>query len=118
MSSAVQSAPYKKWLCIICGFIYDEALGWPHDGIEPGTRWDDVPDDWLCPDCLVGKEDFEMIEMPAEPILSGAIPRPPPWCRRQPINRQGQLVFLVPAIQGITFLKPFASPPPTPKFFC
>jgi rubredoxin-NAD+ reductase len=72
MSSAVQSAPYKKWLCIICGFIYDEALGWPHDGIEPGTRWDDVPDDWLCPDCLVGKEDFEMIEMPAEPILSGA----------------------------------------------
>ena len=72
MSSADQSAPYKKWLCIICGFIYDEALGWPHDGIEPGTRWDDVPDDWLCPDCLVGKEDFEMIEMPAEPIQSGA----------------------------------------------
>ncbi len=72
MSSADQSAPYKKWLCIICGFIYDEALGWPHDGIEPGTRWDDVPDDWLCPDCLVGKEDFEMIEMPAKPIESGA----------------------------------------------
>ena len=71
MSSANQSVPYKKWLCIICGFIYDEASGWPHDGIEPGTRWDDVPDDWLCPDCLVGKEDFEMIEMPAEPIQSG-----------------------------------------------
>lgn len=72
MSSADQSVPYKKWLCIICGFIYDEAIGWPHDGIKPGTRWDDVPDDWLCPDCLVGKEDFEMIEMPAEPVLSGA----------------------------------------------
>ena len=72
MSSADQLVPYKKWLCIICGFIYDEAIGWPHDGIEPGTRWDDVPDDWLCPDCLVGKEDFEMIEMPAAPVLSGA----------------------------------------------
>ena len=44
MSLHDESAPYKKWLCIICGFIYDEALGWPHDGIEPGTRWDDVPD--------------------------------------------------------------------------
>ena len=72
MSSADQTAPYKKWLCIICGFIYDEAVGWPHDGIEAGTRWDDVPSDWLCPDCLVGKEDFEMIEMPAAPIESGA----------------------------------------------
>ena len=72
MSLHDESTPYKKWLCIICGFIYDEALGWPHDGIEPGTRWDDVPEDWLCPDCLVGKEDFEMIEMPAEPIQSGA----------------------------------------------
>jgi len=72
MSSSDQCAPYKKWLCIICGFIYDEAIGWPHDGIEPGTRWDDVPSDWLCPDCLVGKEDFEMIEMPTAPVLSGA----------------------------------------------
>ncbi|MDC9719166.1 MAG: FAD-dependent oxidoreductase [Gammaproteobacteria bacterium] len=72
MSSTDQSAPFKKWLCIICGFIYDEAVGWPHDGIEAGTRWEDVPSDWLCPDCLVGKEDFEMIEMPAEPIKSGA----------------------------------------------
>ncbi|WP_442604707.1 FAD-dependent oxidoreductase [Oceanimonas pelagia] len=53
----------KKWLCIICGLIYDEAKGWPSDGIAPGTRWEDVPDDWLCPDCLVGKADFEMIEI-------------------------------------------------------
>ena len=54
---------YKKWECIVCGLIYDEELGWPDDGIEPGTAWDDVPDDWLCPDCGVGKEDFEMIEI-------------------------------------------------------
>ena len=54
---------YKKWECIVCGLIYDEELGWPDDGIAPGTAWDDVPDDWLCPDCGVGKEDFEMTEI-------------------------------------------------------
>ena len=53
---------YKKWECIVCGLIYDEELGWPDDGIAPGTAWDDVPDDWLCPDCGVGKEDFEMTD--------------------------------------------------------
>lgn len=53
----------KTWLCIICGLIYDEAKGWPSDGIAPGTAWEDVPDDWLCPDCLVGKADFEMLDI-------------------------------------------------------
>ena len=53
----------KKYECIVCGLIYDEALGWPEDGIEPGTRWEDVPEDWLCPECGVGKEDFDMIEI-------------------------------------------------------
>ena len=53
---------FKKWECVICGFIYDEALGWPDDGIEPGTKWDDVPEDWECPDCNISKYDFEMIE--------------------------------------------------------
>ncbi|MBD8513583.1 FAD-dependent oxidoreductase [Photobacterium sp. CAU 1568] len=56
----------KKWLCIICGLIYDEAEGWPADGIAPGTAWEDVPDDWLCPDCLVSKADFEMIEISSD----------------------------------------------------
>ncbi|AWI74914.1 rubredoxin-NAD(+) reductase [Parazoarcus communis] len=60
----------KKWLCIICGWIYDEAKGWPKDGILAGTRWEDVPEDWKCPDCGVGKADFEMIEITArvEPV--------------------------------------------------
>ncbi len=53
----------KKWLCVICGLIYDEAEGWPTDGIAAGTRWEDVPEDWKCPDCGVGKADFEMIEI-------------------------------------------------------
>ncbi len=64
----------RKWLCIICGLIYDEAQGWPSDGIAPGTAWEDVPDDWLCPDCLVGKADFEMIEItddaPVEEVVA------------------------------------------------
>ena len=47
----------------VCGLLCVGALGWPEDGIKPGTRWDDVPDDWLCPECGVGKEDFDMIEI-------------------------------------------------------
>lgn len=56
----------RKWECIVCGLIYDDAKGWPDDGIAPGTRWEDVPQDWLCPDCGVGKEDFELLEEAAE----------------------------------------------------
>ena len=53
----------NKWECIICGWIYDEKAGDPDSGLEPGTKWDDIPDDWYCPDCGVGKEDFEMIKI-------------------------------------------------------
>lgn len=59
----VRLMAYKKWECIVCGWIYDEEQGLPEEGIEPGTAWDDIPDDWVCPDCGVGKEDFEMIEI-------------------------------------------------------
>ena len=52
----------SKWECIVCGLVYDEKEGWPDDGIAPGTPWQDVPEDWLCPDCGVGKEDFELLE--------------------------------------------------------
>ena len=54
---------FKTWLCVVCGLIYDEALGWPDDGIVAGTRWDDVPQDWKCPECGVGKDDFEMLDI-------------------------------------------------------
>ena len=53
----------KKWQCIVCGWIYDEAEGYEDEGIAPGTAWEDVPDDFVCPECGVGKEDFEMIEV-------------------------------------------------------
>lgn len=52
---------YKKYICVVCGFIYDEAEGWPEDGLEPGTRMEDIPDTWMCPDCGVTKEDFELL---------------------------------------------------------
>lgn len=52
----------KRWMCITCGFIYDEAEGRPTEGIPPGTRWEDVPDDWICPDCGTPKSDFVMEE--------------------------------------------------------
>ncbi|WP_026817338.1 rubredoxin [Arenimonas composti] len=55
------SATLRTWMCVVCGFTYDEAEGLPEEGIAPGTRWEDVPDDWICPDCGVGKEDFEMV---------------------------------------------------------
>ncbi|QLH42212.1 MAG: rubredoxin [Coxiellaceae bacterium] len=54
---------FKKYMCLLCGFIYDEAEGWPDDGIAPGTLWADVREDWLCPDCGATKLDFEMIEI-------------------------------------------------------
>jgi len=53
---------YKKYVCIICGLIYDEEKGLPDAGLAPGTRWEDVPDDWLCPDCGVGKTEFQLVE--------------------------------------------------------
>lgn len=46
-----------KWLCAACGYIYDEANGDPDSGLEPGTKWEDVPEDWVCPVCGVAKAD-------------------------------------------------------------
>jgi rubredoxin len=54
---------YKSYMCVICGFIYNEADGLPEEGIAPGTRWDDIPLNWVCPECGAGKEDFEMVEI-------------------------------------------------------
>ena len=52
----------KRWQCQMCGFIYDEADGLPDHGIAPRTRWEDIPDDWICPDCGTSKARFEMAE--------------------------------------------------------
>ena len=52
----------ERYVCLICGYIYDEEQGDPDGGVDPGTKWDDVPDDWVCPVCGAGKDDFEKEE--------------------------------------------------------
>lgn len=52
----------SKYECTICGYVYDPAVGDIDNGIEPGTSFEDLPDDWVCPECGVGKEDFEKLE--------------------------------------------------------
>jgi rubredoxin len=54
---------FKTWMCLICGWVYDEAAGLPDEGIAPGTRWEDVPMNWTCPECGARKDDFEMVEI-------------------------------------------------------
>lgn len=53
----------KTYICLICGWVYDEAEGDPDHGILPGTPWEDVPMNWVCPECSARKEDFEMAEI-------------------------------------------------------
>jgi rubredoxin len=62
LATSVESV-MKKYMCLICGWIYDEATGWPEDGIAAGTKWDDVPMNWTCPECGARKDDFEMVEI-------------------------------------------------------
>jgi len=49
---------YMKYVCDLCGWIYDEEEGYPEGGIAPGTKWEDVPEDFECPLCSVGKDQF------------------------------------------------------------
>lgn len=51
----------KKYICTVCDYIYDPEIGDPDSGIEPGTAFEDIPEDWVCPDCNVGKGDFEVL---------------------------------------------------------
>ncbi|XSG86295.1 MAG: rubredoxin [Methylohalobius sp. ZOD2] len=53
---------YRKYVCVVCGYIYDEAEGDPDGGLPPGTRFEDIPDDWICPECGSSKDDFELLE--------------------------------------------------------
>jgi len=51
-----------KYVCQVCGYVYDPANGDPDNGIEPGTAFEDLPDDWTCPVCGVSKDEFEKEE--------------------------------------------------------
>ena len=52
----------KKYLCDVCDYVYDPELGDPENGVAPGTAFEDLPEDWVCPDCGVDEEDFSVIE--------------------------------------------------------
>ena len=52
----------KKWVCDVCGYVYDPEAGEPENGIEPGTSFDDLPNDYECPICGVGKEEFSPLD--------------------------------------------------------
>jgi len=57
----MSEASLLRYMCLGCGFLYDEALGLPEHGLAPGTRWADIPDAWVCPDCGTPKSGFEMV---------------------------------------------------------
>jgi rubredoxin len=52
----------RKYRCLVCGYIYDPVEGDPDSGIMPGTSFEDIPPDWVCPVCGIGKKDFEAID--------------------------------------------------------
>jgi rubredoxin len=65
----------QRLMCLGCGFLYDEAAGLPEHGLPPGTRWADIPEDWVCPDCGTPKHRFEMVAIgyaPGEPAAGHA----------------------------------------------
>lgn len=59
MTTTVQTT---QWICKVCNWVYDEALGDPEHGLPAGTAFTDIPDDWYCPECGVTKADFEPLE--------------------------------------------------------
>ena len=52
----------EKYICTVCGYIYDPAEGDTDNGVDPGTKFQDIPEDWICPVCSVPKSDFEKVE--------------------------------------------------------
>lgn len=52
----------QKYVCLVCGYIYDPETGDPDNDVEVGTKWENVPEDWVCPECGAGKDQFELEE--------------------------------------------------------
>ena len=76
-----------KYVCDVCGWEYDEEEGYPEGGIAPGTKWEDVPEDFECPLCNVGKDQFSEVEQKPNLVL----------------NTDGQTKTLVREQQGFLF---------------
>lgn len=118
--------PYRQYICYVCGYIYDEANGDPDGGLPPGTRYEDIPDDWACPDCGVSKSDFVPLEdatqtspptaanhrsraLPTDPtqvvIIGGGMAG---WAAAEAIRRENpyQVVVIITADAGHHYPKP------------
>jgi rubredoxin-NAD+ reductase len=117
---------YQKYLCKVCGYIYDEAEGDPDSGLAPGTRFEDIPDDWYCPLCLVRKSDFVLIDnkprsVTATPTVKKAAPGVKNivivgagyagWQAAESIRKlnKDQPILLVTACDGAVYPKPSLS---------
>ncbi|HXC94549.1 MAG TPA: rubredoxin [Edaphobacter sp.] len=61
------SNQYHRYLCLGCGFLYDELMGLPEHGIAPGTPWEQIPEGWACPDCVTPRACFETLSIPCPP---------------------------------------------------
>jgi rubredoxin-NAD+ reductase len=70
----MNDAAYQRWICDACGFIYDEAKGDPDSGLPPGTRYQDIPDDWQCPLCGLSKSELRLL--PEAPPVATAVAHP------------------------------------------
>ena len=75
-----------KYRCTVCDWIYDPAVGDPEGGIAAGTAFEDIPDDWVCPLCGVGKDQFEKVD---EQMYSPALTGLPPSGAASPVRRSG-----------------------------
>ncbi len=102
--AAAVMADYSVWECLVCGWQYDESLGLPEDNIAPGTRWDDIPDDWLCPDCGVGKQDFEMIEVKKVSVANSVAQ---PAVSEVTDNKEQPLVIIGAGLAAYNLVKAF-----------
>jgi rubredoxin len=60
LSLKMEVIKMDKYVCTVCGYVYDPATGDPDNGVEPGTKWEDVPEDWVCPLCGASKDAFEV----------------------------------------------------------
>ena len=69
-----------RYVCSICGYVYDPEQGDPDNGVAPGTKWEDVPDDWECPVCGASKEDFEKEQSIARHLIFRLKPFLMPFC--------------------------------------
>lgn len=124
--TADSASDYRQYICLVCGYIYDEANGDPDGGLPPGTRYEDIPDDWVCPDCGVSKADFVPLEdatqtpppaagsqrsriLPADPaqvvILGGGMAG---WAAAESIRRADpdRAIVLITADAGHHYPKP------------